>query len=59
MITIYTIQSHVFLEQVMYYCKFYCMLIISNQRLEKCCALRKIMYTKKNNQTPRKNIVRP
>jgi len=30
MITIYTIQSHVFLEQVMYSYKKYCMLIISN-----------------------------
>ena len=44
-ITIYTIQSHVFLEQVMYSYKNYCILIISNKRLEKCCALRKIIYT--------------
>ena len=57
--TIYTIQSHLFLEQVMYSYKNYCILIISNKRLEKCCALRKIIYTKKNNSTPRKNIVRP
>jgi len=30
MITIYTIQSHVFLEQVMYSYKNYCMLKINN-----------------------------